>query len=176
MKLMSCVALVALSVLSLPLRADEADATAQAAAIAKLENQVKDLTTLIPSQGHAMVDVAYHFGNLWFAARAGNWPLAQFYLNETKAKLRWAVRIRPVRPVSGGGELKLADLLDALEKSTLKELQDSVTAKDRKKFESNYATTLASCQGCHVASEKGFIRLRIPDRAPEPLVEMKPAG
>lgn len=149
-------------------------AEADTAAIARLEQQVKDLSTLIPSQGHAMVDVAYHYGNLWFAVRAGNWPLAQFYLNETKAKLRWAVRIRPVRPVSGGAQLELGALLDTLEKTSLQELQEAVTAKDRARFEASYQRTLVSCQGCHMASEKGFIRLRVPDRAPEPLVEMEP--
>jgi hypothetical protein len=149
-------------------------AEADIAAIARLEQQVKDLSTLIPSQGHAMVDVAYHYGNLWHAARADNWPLAQFYLNETKAKLRWAVRIRPVRPVSGGAQLELGGLLDTLEKTSLQELQDALTAKDRARFEASYQRTLVSCQGCHMASEKGFIRLRIPDLAPEPLVEMEP--
>jgi hypothetical protein len=156
-----------------PLSAAEGDATALPAAVAKLEQQLKELATLIPSQGHAMVDVAYHYGNLWFAAQAGNWPLAQFYLNETKAKLRWAVRIRPVRPAAGGGELKLAELLETLEKSGLKELQDAVSAKNAAGFETSYRGTLASCQGCHVASDKGFIRLRIPERAPEPLIDME---
>src|SRR6266568_2288679 len=33
-----------------------------------------------PDQSHAMVDVGYHFANLWFAADKGNWPLAKYYL------------------------------------------------------------------------------------------------
>ena len=35
-----------------------------------------------------MMDVDYHFANLWFAGQSKNWPLAQFYLNETRAHLR----------------------------------------------------------------------------------------
>jgi hypothetical protein len=165
------VAIIVLGSIAVPLRSAENEP----AAMARLEQQVRDLAALIPSQGHAMVDVAYHYGNLWFAARSGNWPLAQFYLNETRAKLRWAVRIRPVRPVAGAGELRLTELLETLEKSALQELQDAVTAKERSRFEAAYRGTLASCQGCHVASEKGFIRLRIPGRAPEPLIEFEPA-
>ena len=29
---------------------------------------------LLPDQSHAMVDVGYHFANLWFAADKENWP------------------------------------------------------------------------------------------------------
>ncbi len=36
------------------------------------------------AQSHAMIDVDYHFSNLWFAAQNANWPLAASYLNETK--------------------------------------------------------------------------------------------
>ncbi len=31
----------------------------------------------LPGQAHAMMDVAYHYDNLWFAGQHGNWPLAQ---------------------------------------------------------------------------------------------------
>jgi hypothetical protein len=31
-------------------------------------------------QAHVMADVGYHFANLWFAVKNGNWPLAQYYL------------------------------------------------------------------------------------------------
>ena len=45
-----------------------------------LAARVKAVEDLIPSQSHMMADVGDHFTNLWFAGRAENWPLADFYL------------------------------------------------------------------------------------------------
>src|SRR4051794_6932080 len=36
-------------------------------------------------QAHVMTSVGYHFTNLWFAGQKKNWPLADFYLNETRS-------------------------------------------------------------------------------------------
>jgi len=55
--------------------------------ITALELEVNRLKGLLPDQSHAMKDVAYHFANLWFAGKAANWPLAEFYLGETKSHL-----------------------------------------------------------------------------------------
>ena len=69
----------------------------------------------------------YHFTNLWFAANQSNWPLAQFYFNETRSHLRWAVRIIPVRKDNAGKEVKLQDILQSLENAPLKQLEEAVT-------------------------------------------------
>ena len=150
--------------------ADDADK------IAKLERQVKELSGRVPGQAHVMADIAYHFGNLWYAAKAGNWPLAEFYLNEARSHLRWAVRVRPVRPLSNGGELQVADMLAVMEKTTLKDLQERVAERDAKHFAASYEQVLASCYACHVAAEKPYLRLHVPERVPETMVEFDPAG
>ena len=43
-----------------------------------------------------MADVALMFSNVWYAADKKNWPLANYYLNETEGRLRWMVRINPM--------------------------------------------------------------------------------
>lgn len=144
--------------------------------IDKLQDELESLRGQVPSQSHAMADVAYHFSNLWFAGQADNWPLAQFMLNETRSHLRWAVRLRPVRPLSGGGLLNVGDMLTAVEQSTLKELEESVKAKDQARFVTSYKQQLASCYGCHVAAEKPYLRLRIPEHPAETMIEFSPDG
>lgn len=143
--------------------------------IEKLQQAVKEIRGQLPSQSHTMADVAYHFSNLWFAGQANNWPLAQFYANETKSHLRWAVRVRPVRPLSSGGELHLAEMLTGIEQSALKEVEDSVKAKDQPRFVTAYKTMLASCYACHVAAEKPYLRLHLPEHPPETMIEFDPA-
>ena len=44
--------------------------------IAALRAEIEILKAKACDQSHVMKDVAYHFGNLWFAGSAGNWPLA----------------------------------------------------------------------------------------------------
>src|SRR5499426_2154962 len=51
----------------------------------ELRADVARLKTNAPSQSHTMSDVGYHWTNLWFAAERKNWPLAQFYFEETRS-------------------------------------------------------------------------------------------
>lgn len=140
-------------------------------AIQKLEAAIKELKGQLPSQSHTMADVAYHFSNLWFAGQAGNWPLAEFYLDETRSHLRWAVRVRPVRPLSTGGEFHLADMLAGIEKGALAALQGSIKAGDTSQFSATYKQMLASCYACHVAAEKPYLRLHVPEHPRETMIE-----
>src|ERR1043166_6030437 len=93
--------------------------------ITALEMEVERLKGLVPDQSHAMKDVGYHFANLWFAAEKKNWPLADFYANETRSHLHWAVRIIPVRKDPQGHEIRLAEILEPIEKTSLKEVADA---------------------------------------------------
>lgn len=130
--------------------------------LAKLQAELERMKGIVPDQAHAMQDVDYHFTNLWFAASQSNWPLAQFYFNETRSHLRWAVRIIPVRKDNSGQEIKLQDILQAVENSPLKQVEDAIKAKDREKFVVAYEFTLTTCYSCHKAADKPYLRLRIP--------------
>ena len=137
------------------------------AEIAGLKNKEAD-------QAHAMVDVAYHFGNLWFAGQKKNWPLAEFYLGETKSHLRWAVRIKPLRQDAEKREIKLTDILTSLENAPLKDLQSAIGAKDSDRFEKTYRAMLDGCYACHKASAKAMLHPTIPSRPPEAMMQFEP--
>src|SRR5882762_1706296 len=95
--------------------------------LAALKAEVERLKGLLPDQSHAMKDVGYHFANLWFAAEKKNWPLADFYASETRSHLRWAVRIIPVRKDPQGREIRLAEILDPIEKTSLEEVHKAIS-------------------------------------------------
>src|SRR6185369_13558026 len=78
-----------------------------------LPAEVERLKAVVPDQSHAMADVGYHFANLWFAGNKKNWPLAKFYLDETRSHLKWAVRIIPVRKTKAG-DVDLRGILEAV--------------------------------------------------------------
>jgi hypothetical protein len=144
--------------------------------LAALKAEVARLKGMVPDQSHAMSDVGYHYTNLYFAARAGNWPLAQFYADETRSHLKWAVRIIPLRKDRDGREVDLVGILSALEQSSLKDLDQAVKSKDPQRFEAAYEQQLENCMACHKAASKEFIRLHVPERPDAGVVEFRPEG
>lgn len=140
--------------------------------VAALEAQIAALRGMLPSQSHTMIDVEYHFANLWFAGMERNWPLAAFYLNETRSHLNWAVRVRPVRPLAGGAEIDLRPILQGIEASALRELKSAIEGEDAAAFESSYRAMLSECHGCHEAAEKPYLRPQVPTRPASVLIDM----
>lgn len=147
----------------------------QTAEVARLKDEIERLKALMPDQSHVMKDVAYHFSNLWFAGQAQNWPLAGFYLNETRSHLRWAVRVRPVRRTTTG-DLDLRSILDGLDRTLLATLQKTIEGRDTVAFAKAYRDMVSGCYSCHQASEKPYLRPRVPDAPEGRMIEFSPAG
>ena len=146
----------------------------QAGDLTALKLEVARLKGIVPDQAHAMADVGQHFTNLWFAGQNENWPLAQFFCDETRSHLRWAVRIIPKRKDAEGREIDLQGILAGLETSTFKELDQSIKEKDKTKFGATYKAQMEGCMSCHRASNKPYLRLHVPDRADAGILEFRP--
>ena len=143
------------------------DLSALAAEIAAIKDK-------LPDQAHAMQDVGYHFSNLWFAGQHQHWDLANFYWSETRSHLRWAVRIIPVRKDNAVVEIKLVDILEAMENGPLKQLGEAIAAKDSVAFVKAYRFSMETCYSCHKASDKPFIRPQIPTEPETPIINFEP--
>jgi hypothetical protein len=139
-----------------------------------LSAEINSIKGKLPSQSHTMQDVSYHFGNLWFAGQHENWPLAQFYWEETLSHLHWAIRVIPVRKDNEGKDVDLRPILEGFENGPLQLLRDAIVAKDKTAFEKQYRTSLETCYGCHKAADKPFLRPQIPDRPESPLMNFDP--
>jgi hypothetical protein len=139
-----------------------------------LAAQVKALTELVPDQAHIMADVGYYFTNLWFAGNAENWPLADFYLGETKSHLKWAVRSKPIRKDNAGRDINLANILEAFENSQLTKLKQAVDRKDKTAFEAVYKESLTICYACHKASDKPYLRPQVPTKPDAAIINFDP--
>jgi hypothetical protein len=134
-------------------------------------SELEQLKGRLPSQSHAMMDVDYHFANLWFAGQSRNWPLAQFYLDEARSHLR----IIPVRRTPGG-EVDLRGLLEALDSTGLTEIGKAIADKNSEGFASAYRRTLEGCFSCHKASGKPYLRPRIPEQPASRIINFDPAA
>ncbi len=142
--------------------------------VSKGQPEPNTFSGLLPDQSHAMVDVGYHFANLWFAADKENWPLAKYYLEETRSHLNWAVRISPVRTTKAGGEVDLKGILQAIDNSLLTEIDGAITNKDTAKFKTAYRQTLEGCYACHNACEKPFLRPQVPSAPSATILNFDP--
>jgi hypothetical protein len=141
--------------------------------LAALREEVARLGRLVPSQSHAMQDVSYHYTNLWFAGQKANWGLAQFYLNETRSHIAWAVRIIPKRKVSTG-EVDLEGIRQAFDSGYLTGVQQAIDAKSTTRFADAYRFSLEGCYSCHKASEKPFLRPQVPTQSETQIVNFDP--
>jgi hypothetical protein len=136
-----------------------------------LHEQVEELSDLaVRTQSHVMIDVEYHFSNLWFAGRNEQWDLASFYLREAGSHLRWTVRIRPVRSVRGGGSVDLRPFEQSIEQSAFAELESAIEHEDAGEFEAAYERTLTECYACHQAAGLAYLQPHIPERPLSPLM------
>jgi hypothetical protein len=144
--------------------------------MATLRTEVERLKTIVPDQSHAMKDVDYHFSNLWFAGKAKNWPLADFYWKETVSHIKWAVRIIPVRKDNGGKEIKLEEILQAIEMTPSMQMGEVIKDQNGGKFEPTYRSMLEGCYSCHRAVDKPFLRLRIPERPATSIINFDPTA
>lgn len=153
--------------------AEQEGSANQAAEIARLKDEIERLKGMVPDQSHVMKDVAYHFSNLWFAGQAQNWPLARFYLDETRSHLKWAVRIRPVRRTAAG-EVDLRSILDGVDRSLLTSVLKAIETRDLAAFSKAYRDTLSGCYACHQASEKPYLRPHVPEAPEGRMIDFSP--
>jgi hypothetical protein len=125
--------------------------------LVELQDRLTELEKREPNQAIAMTHLAYHFTNLWFAARHHNWPLADFYLGEARDNLKWAARIHPVRE-GPSGEVNVAGIAEAVDNTELSTLAKSVRDQRSDDFVRAYDETLTACYACHRAIGKPYLR------------------
>jgi hypothetical protein len=143
--------------------------------LSALKAEIERLKGVVPDQAHAMSDVEHHFANLWFAGKAGNWSLAEFYWKETVSHIKWAIRIIPVRKDNAGREVKLESIFQAIENTPHLKLGEVIARQNPKEFESTYRKFLEEgCYACHKASDKPYLRPRVPELPASSMINFDP--
>jgi hypothetical protein len=143
---------------------------------ATLQADVAHLKDIIPGQSHAMIDVGYHMANLWFAVERKNWAFAAFEVDETRNRIRWTIRINPVRKDPEGKPVDLKNIFDAIDTSSMASLKQAVEKKDIVAFGAAYRQMLESCYACHKASGKPYLRPAIPSVPPQTIMNYDPGA
>ena len=97
--------------------------------------RLKDIT---PPMSHPMVDVAFNATNLYFAAQKKNWPLANYFLGETRNRMKWETALNPGPKGTDGNPVDMKSTFDGIDNGSLTQLKMAIAAKDSKAFDDSY--------------------------------------
>jgi len=122
---------------------------------------LRDSLDLAPGLGEYMTTIQLHAGKLWFAAKATNWDLAQYELDELKETMEAAKGLNAEK-----NGIKISNVLDSVLQTQIAELDKSVKSKKQTDFQKSYDETLSACNGCHTEAGYKFIHIIRPSAPP----------
>jgi len=123
-----------------------------------------------PGLGEIMSLQQMRHSKLWFAGSAGNWPLADYEIDELKEGFDDVHRLFPTHD-----GVPLTPLLSVIEKSAMPDLAKAIEAKDAAKFATGFDALTAACNGCHQSAKHGFIVIQRPASLPYSNQDFTPA-
>jgi hypothetical protein len=140
-----------------------------------LPQEVATLKQLVPTNSTIMMDVQWHWTNLWWAGRRRNWPLAQYYFNEARGHIQQLVRKNPtIKNQIDGTTVELQGIFDGIDTSSLAMVKDAIEKKNALAFEKNYRVMLESCYACHKSIGRPYIRPQMPTAQVQAMINMDP--
>ena len=132
------------------------------------DDKIKVLGDIQPGLGVIMQEIGRRFTAIFYAARAGNWELANYELKELREAQEVAEITRPKRK----------DALISFEESFLGSseedaaegtLQDAINKKNFLAFNKSFKSAVNGCNGCHQSTGFSFIKYRLPAKSELPL-------
>src|SRR6266508_5091875 len=102
----------------------------------RMQAELASAKELAPGLGEYMTTIQLHAGKLWFAARATNWDLAQYELDELKETMEAAKGLNAEK-----NGIKISNVLDSVLQSQVAELEKSITSKNQSEFQKSYDET-----------------------------------
>jgi hypothetical protein len=113
---------------------------------------------------YRLMDVMHQFqryvDKLYFAGSARNWRLAEWYL--------WKIEQSAIPLIEGEVEPYRNDSYDArllakeLLLPALRAISPSIESRDPPQFLTRYDGLVQTCNGCHVATNHGFVKIIVP--------------
>lgn len=107
-----------------------------------------------PGLGEIMTLQQLRHIKLWFAGHGGNWPLADYELDEL------GEGFDDVGKIVGG------DLVDKQVGAAMKALEKAVEDKNRRAFDTAFDQLSAGCNSCHSSLDRKFIVIQRPTSLP----------
>ena len=142
--------------------AQQGRAAAPPPTLESLAADVTQLKAIQPSNSHIMMDVQFHWTNLWFAAQKKDWAFALYQFNEMRGHIQWLIRKSPTIRAQDGTDVDIKGIFDGIDTSSLADVKTAIEKKDSAKFPAVYKTMIESCYSCHKAVGRPYLRPMIP--------------
>ncbi|MEA2870474.1 MAG: hypothetical protein QOH67_450 [Hyphomicrobiales bacterium] len=126
-----------------------------------LAAQAQPKEPFTPGLGEIMTLQQMRHLKLWFAGQAGNWPLADYELDELKEGYEDIVKYFPTKD-----DVPTGPMASAVIEKEVAELNKAIEAKNAKQFAAAFEKLTASCNACHQSSKKPFIVVQRPTANP----------
>jgi hypothetical protein len=143
---------------------------------ATIQADVAHLKDIVPPNSHPMVEVGMFAANLWFAGEKQNWPLATYYLNEMRNRIRWEVHLNPGPKGADGNPVDMQSIFDGIDNGTLPRVKKAIEMKDSAQFAAEYKHLLEDCYSCHKAAARPYLRPMVPVSGAQPIINLDPAA
>lgn len=127
------------------------------------EMTVEDVAVIQPGLGRLMPEVGARTWKLFYAAKAGNWPLAKFQYKEIKGLMELGAFTRP----------KHEEALNQFLAENWKPIEAAIEKQDFAVFEDAFKKAVESANAYHELKDKPYLVWKLPD-TPPPDLEFKP--
>ena len=121
------------------------------------ELTLEQLAEVQPGMARLMKEVGERYHILYYAAKGGNWLLAQHELNQVTALIRAGITLRP----------KYSTDLTHFTREYLNPISEAIGSKDWKQFEDLYNKAIDSSNVYHEKYGYEYIRYVLPKNPPE---------
>jgi hypothetical protein len=129
--------------------------------LARVQGELTAVKELVPGLGEYMTTIQLHAGKLWFAAKASNWQLAEYELDELKETMEAAKKLNEEK-----NGVKISNVLDSVLQTQVTQLAESIKRKSPPEFQKSYDDALGACNGCHTEAGYKFIHIIRPTAPP----------
>ena len=120
---------------------------------------IDDLAVIQPGLARIMPEVGQRYWKLYYAAKAGNWVLANFQAGEIRVLMELGMITRP----------RYVENLEEFLKEDLTAIEDGIKAKDWEKVEVAFHQGVRNANDYHKSNDKEFIVWKLPDYPPPDL-------
>jgi hypothetical protein len=154
--------------------AQQGRAAAPPPTLESLAADVAQLKAIQPSNSHIMMDVQFHWTNLWFAAQKKDWEFAQYQFNEMRGHIIWLTRKSPIIRAQDGTDVDIKSIFDGVDTSSLADVKAAIEKKDSVRFAAAYKTMIESCYSCHKSVGRPYLRPMIPTAPAMTVINLDP--
>ncbi len=121
------------------------------------ELTLDQLAEVQPGMARLMKEIGERYHILYFAAKGGNWKLAQHELKQIVGLMKVGGTLRP----------KYSHDITSFIQGNLNPISDAIDAREWKKFENAYKNGIDESNKLHEKYGYGFIRYIMPKNPPE---------